>query len=187
MNFDFIPTWADAIAQFEGFNSAGSRPQRNNNPGDLKYAGQPGAIGKDSAGFAVFPDAGTGFQALYTQLQKYVTSYPGDSILDITAHYLGQSTPTSDSQGNAYTYAAYVASALGVDMSTTLGQLANPTPAGVPIPAGLTDGTPVDASLIDPDTGVDTASLAPASSSSSAIMAIVAVGVIFILARNWFD
>lgn len=128
MNLDFIPTWASAVAQFEGFNKPGNRAQRNNNPGNLKFAGQPGAIGSDSGGFAIFPDPGTGFQALYNQLQKYVVSYPNYSILDITAKYLGQSAPTSDSQGNAFTYAAYVASALGTDVSTTLGELSGSSP-----------------------------------------------------------
>ena len=120
---DFIQIWASAIAQFEGFNSAGSRPARNHNPGDLKFAGQAGAVGQDSAGFAIFPDDGTGFQALYNQLNKYVADFPGYSLLQIMAHYLGQPTPTSDSQGNAFTYAAFVAGQLGVDTGTTLADM----------------------------------------------------------------
>lgn len=153
MNFDFIPAWANTIAQFEGYNSPGTRPARNHNPGDLKFAGQPGALGADSAGFAVFPDDVTGFQALYLQLQKYVTSYPNDTILDITAHYLGQSTPTVNSQGNAFTYAAAVASSLGVTTDTTLGELAGGmpgVPAPQPIPTDSVDAGTVDASMFDP-------------------------------------
>src|SRR4029077_16794003 len=100
---DFISGWGSAIAQFEGFNTAGSRPARNNNPGDLKYAGQPGATGQDAQGFAIFPDAESGFQALYNQLNKYVRDFPGYSLLDIMAHYLGQHVATSDSEGNAFT------------------------------------------------------------------------------------
>jgi hypothetical protein len=152
MNLDFIPAWANTIAQFEGFNSPGSRPARNNNPGDLKFAGQTGAIGKDAGGFAVFPDPVTGFQALYRQLTKYVTDYPNDTILDITAHYLGQPTPMVNAQGDAFTYAATVASSLGVDMGTTLGQLASggpPAPAGPVVPTGTIDTGLVDASTID--------------------------------------
>jgi len=129
MTFDFIPAWANSIAQFEGYNSPGSRPARNHNPGNLKFAGQAGAIGADPQGFAIFPDDVTGFQALYRQLQKYVTDYPNDTILDITAHYLGQSTPTVNAQGDAFTYAAAVASGLGVDMGTTLRELASGGPA----------------------------------------------------------
>jgi hypothetical protein len=122
---DFIPTWADAIARFEGFYSAGSRPARNHNPGDLKFAGQPGAIGQDSAGFAIFPDDATGFQALYNQLAKYVRDFPDYSLLQIMAHYLGQHDPTSDAQGNAFTYAGSVAGALGVDVNVTLADLSS--------------------------------------------------------------
>jgi hypothetical protein len=132
---DFISTWAAAIAQFEGFNASGSRPARNNNPGDLKFAGQPGAVGTDPAGFAIFPDPGTGWTALYNQLNAYVSNFPGYSILQIMAHYLGQSTATSDAQGNAYTYANFVASALGVDVSATLGALAAGVASAVGAPA----------------------------------------------------
>jgi len=123
---DFIQLWAQAIATFEGFTSGGaSRPSRNHNPGDLKYAGQTGAIGQDAQGFAIFPDDATGFQALYNQLAKYVAQFPGYSIVQITAHYLGMgSTPTVNQEGNAFTYANFVASALGVTTDTTLGDLA---------------------------------------------------------------
>jgi hypothetical protein len=172
MNFDFISTWAQAIAQFEGFNTAGNRAQRNNNPGNLKFAGQPGAIGADSGGFAIFPDPGTGFQALYTQLQKYVVSYPGYSILDITAKYLGQSAPTSDSQGNAYTYAGYVASALGVDVSTTLAQLSGSSPA--------TDVSP-DLSTVDPSS-IDSSTV---DATTTGISTLAVLGVIGLIAFLW--
>jgi hypothetical protein len=150
VNFDFIPAWANVIAQFEGFNSPGTRPARNNNPGDLKYLGQAGAVGADAGGFAVFPDPITGFQALYRQLQKYVTDFPNFTILEIMAHYLGQVTPTVNAQGDAFTYAAAVASGLGVDISTTLGQLASGTPAQpAPVATGVTDTGIVDTSTMD--------------------------------------
>jgi hypothetical protein len=122
---DFISIWASAIAQFEGFNLPGSRPARNNNPGDLKFAGQSGATGQDSAGFAIFPDASTGFQALYNQLNKYVRDFPNSSLLEIMAHYLGQHAASIDSQGNAFQYAGFVAGQLGTGVDTTLGELAS--------------------------------------------------------------
>jgi len=161
MNYDFIPAWANTIAQMEGYNTPGTRPARNHNPGDLKYAGQPGAIGADAGGFAIFPDDVTGFQALYLQLQKYVLDYPGFTILDITAHYLGQSSPTVNSQGNAFTYAAAVASSLGVDTGTTLAQLAGGMP-GVAAPASPIPTDSVDAS----STGTIDASMFDASGLS---------------------
>jgi hypothetical protein len=122
---DFIPTWGSAIAQFEGFNDPANRAARNHNPGNLKFANQPGTIGKDPDNFAVFSDDASGFQALYRQLAKYVSDFPNYSILQITARYLGQPVPTVDQEGNAFTYANYVATQLGVDPDTTLGQLAS--------------------------------------------------------------
>jgi len=174
VNFDFIPAWANVIAQFEGFNSPGSRPARNNNPGDLKYLGQAGAIGADSGGFAVFPDPVTGFQALYRQLQKYVTDFPNFTILEIMAHYLGQVTPTVNAQGDAFTYAAAVASGLGVDISTTLGQLASGTTA--PIATSATSATSaIDTGLVDTST-MDASQLQPlAQFSTTELIAGVAV------------
>ena len=174
MAYDFIPTWANAIAQQEGFGNPGNRPTRNNNPGDLKYAGQSGATGKDSAGFAIFPDASTGFQALYNQLSKYISNFPNFSILDITAHYLGQASPTSDAQGNAFTYAAAVAGALGVDPSTTLSELATGQPPSMPVPGELTaDASGQD--LISPD--VLSSLPVPAPSAGMGIGALALLGV----------
>jgi hypothetical protein len=125
MASSFITSWASAIAAFEGFNTSGSVAARNNNPGNLKYAGQAGAIGQDANGFAIFPDPSTGWSALYNQLQLYVNNFPGYSLLQIMAHYLGQPSPTTDSQGNAYNYAGYVASSLGTDPGATLAELAS--------------------------------------------------------------
>jgi hypothetical protein len=147
---DFISTWGAAIAQFEGFNTPGSRPARNNNPGDLKQAGQPGAVGTDPQGFAIFPDAGTGWTALYNQLNAYVNEFPDYSILQIMAHYLGQSVATSDTQGNAFTYANFVASALGVDVSATLGALASGVAAAVATIAPDDSGD-AGAAAVDPN------------------------------------
>jgi len=124
---EFIQIWAQAIAQFEGFNTPGTVAARNNNPGNLKFAGQGGATGKDANGFAVFSSPSAGWQALYNQLSLYVNEFPSFSILQIMAHYLGQSTPTSDAQGNAFTYASFVASALGVDVSTPLADVTDVT------------------------------------------------------------
>lgn len=156
----FIDSWANAIASFEGFNTPGSRPARDNNPGDLKYAGQAGATGQDPQGFAVFPDATTGMQALYHQLNLYLSEFPGYSIYQIMEHYLGQNISASGgettSQGNSTTYGNFVAAAIGVDPSTTLGQLAAgtaaATPAGAVAPA---DGSSGDLPMLLPDDGGD--------------------------------
>jgi hypothetical protein len=56
----------EAIAHEEGFYKVGSRPQRNNNPGDLVYGNESirfGAVSSDGR-FAIFPDLLTGWNAL---------------------------------------------------------------------------------------------------------------------------
>lgn len=63
-----FPTLEQTIANLEGY-FPGSLAYSNNNPGNLMYAGQPGAIGADANGFAVFPDPASGVQALDNQLQ----------------------------------------------------------------------------------------------------------------------
>jgi uncharacterized protein YndB with AHSA1/START domain len=118
-----LDTWAQAIFNFEG-GKPGDRNVRNNNPGNLKYAGQPAAIGKDAEGFAVFATFEDGWNALLAQLNKFIKDFPSFSILQITAHYLGQDTNNISvtSQGNPFTYAAKVAAALGVSTTATLSQ-----------------------------------------------------------------
>lgn len=155
-----ISTWAAAIAQFEGYNVSGSVADRNNNPGNLKFANQPGAVGEDSSGFAIFPDPATGMDALEDQLEAYTTEYPNYSISQIMAHYLGQSSPGVSDQGNSVTYASYVAGQLGVDPSTTLSELA-------PLPAAA--GAPP--MTLDSDTGL------PILATSSDLLADVMPGV----------
>jgi len=43
----------------------------NNNPGNIRYAGQKSAIGKDDKGFAIFPDLATGIREANRQLDLY--------------------------------------------------------------------------------------------------------------------
>lgn len=141
------------------------------------YAGQPGATGKDSGGFAIFPDAPTGWQALYNQLNAYVNNFPNFSLLQIMAHYLGQSVPTTDSQGNAFTYASFVAQALGVDPSTTLEALA----AGVAsaVSSAVAAVSPAPAADPGSDDGLQPAAAPP--DPGQILGLVVGAGVIF-----WF-
>lgn len=71
-----MKTFLQAIATVEGFYKVGNRPQRNNNPGDLIWIAESSAFGATHGdvlhpdgymgykGFAVFPDAITGWKAL---------------------------------------------------------------------------------------------------------------------------
>lgn len=119
---DPLTVWAQAIADFEGGGNPDSVSARNNNPGNLKFAGQAGAIGQDPSGFAIFDSFDSGWSALLRQLQLYVNRFPNFSITQITTHYLGgdPNNPQVTSQGNPFTYAESIAAALGVSTSATL-------------------------------------------------------------------
>lgn len=108
-----------AIQAFEGW-TEGSVSYRNNNPGNLKYAHQKGAIGIDPAGFAVFPTYADGWQALMAQLEaafsgaSHVYS-PEDTLSEFFAKY---------TEGDSQSYANYVADRLGVSPGTRLKDIA---------------------------------------------------------------
>ncbi len=176
----FVGAWAGAIATFEGFYVAGSRPARNHNPGDLKYAGQPGAVGKDSADFAIFPDDAAGFTALYNQLQAYVNEFPGYSIFQIMEHYLGQNITASGgqttSQGNSTTYANAVAGALGVDPTTTLFDLVQ---LGMGAPAAGVDASISPAAPASPLDSED-------GSANTGVLVLLVGGAIAFVVISYF-
>lgn len=115
---------ATAIQNHEGY-YPGSVSYRNNNPGNLKYAGQPGATGADARGFAIFPDFATGFQALKNQLALDASRNPDWTLTQFFSKYLGGNpySPETTGQGNPFSYAADVAKQLGVAVNATIGSL----------------------------------------------------------------
>jgi hypothetical protein len=86
---------AEAIARKEGFYVAGSLPQRQNNPGDLRHApgenhpGNPDAVG-------AFPTAEAGWAALERQLGLYAAR--GLTVADMVYEY----APESENDSAAY-------------------------------------------------------------------------------------
>ena len=81
----------------EGFtNGTSSVAVRNNNPGNLKYAGQAGATA-DARGFAVFQTVEAGQQALVNDIQSKMNSGKYKNLNDLFAVY----SPNSDNP--AYT------------------------------------------------------------------------------------
>ena len=113
-----VQTMAEAIMDFEGW-YYGSVSQRNNNPGNIKYRGQKGAVGKDSQGHAIFETFEAGWNALINQLNLAFDNasavYNNDmSLIAFFSKYAEQ---------NAIPYAAYVAERLGVTPSTKLKDL----------------------------------------------------------------
>lgn len=110
-----------AIAEYEGFNKTGSRAQRNNNPGNINFGGFAKGFGakleaipkdnKESARFASFPDANSGFSCLRALLTK---TYSGLTILAAFNKY----APPSENNTNAY--AQFVCDRTGLTLETIL-------------------------------------------------------------------
>ena len=120
-----IEVMAKAIQAFEG-GKPGDRNMRNNNPGNIRW--EPplpqwlidrGAIGKDSGNHVIFATFDQGYAELKRQLRLAFTGqsdnfYPSMSLYEYFAKY---------AEANQKPYAERVASALGVDPSTTLEEL----------------------------------------------------------------
>jgi hypothetical protein len=100
----------------------------NNNPGNLRYAGQAGSVGSNK-GYAVFTTPEAGWAALERQLQ--LDASRGDTL----AKFIGEYAPSSENATEDYL--AYLMRGLGVSattpLSTILGQPAQ-------IGAGSWDG-----------------------------------------------
>ncbi len=80
-------TLAEAIARMEGFYRPGTRPNRNNNPGDIEYgkfAIAHGATGIDGR-FAIFPTPEAGLAALTALLET--GSYKGATLTSAIHRY----------------------------------------------------------------------------------------------------
>lgn len=93
---------------------------RNNNPGNLKFAGQPGAT-SDARGFAVFQSPEAGAAAADRQLALYMQRDGLNTVNQI----VGKWSPVADpgnAAGSTANYAAYVARQLGVDPNAPLSQ-----------------------------------------------------------------
>jgi hypothetical protein len=104
----YVLDFSAAIEFAEGFNVPGSKPQRQNNPGDISGVG----------GILSFPTLQDGFNALYNQVlmmfNNTSTHYnSGMSIAQIGSIYAGGDP----------NWGINVASYLGVDPTTTLDQL----------------------------------------------------------------
>lgn len=110
---------AKAIMEFEGY-FEGSVSWKNNNPGNLKLAGQAGAVGADSQGHAIFPDFQTGYRSLVNQVRIMFTAggsiyNPAMSLYQVFSKY---------AEGNSREYAEFVAGRLGVSPQASLQEIA---------------------------------------------------------------
>ena len=113
---------ASAIQNHEGY-FPGSRSYRNNNPGNLRYAGQAGTTGQDSSGFAVFATFSDGWNALIRQIGLDQSRNPDWTLTD----FLNSYAPATENDVGAYV--ASVVDSLAnagyqADSNTTLGSFA---------------------------------------------------------------
>lgn len=119
-----LDRWAGAIQEFEGY-YAGSRSHRNNNPGNIKtgsFATRNGATGSDGT-FAIFPDYKTGFEALKSLLRLAGTGK--STYYNMNGDILAWANVYAPASDNNYPsrYAAYVATKIGVPISTPIKEL----------------------------------------------------------------
>lgn len=117
MKPDYLTIMAKKIQEHEGY-FPGSRSYRNANPGNLRWANQPSATGKDKDNFAIFPDYETGFKALKNMLKAAAEGRskiykPTDNLYQWANKY----APSSD-HNNPDRYAEVVAKAMKVDPKT---------------------------------------------------------------------
>ena len=93
---------------------AGAAPLsvRNNNPGNLKFAGQPGATA-DARGFAVFQTPEAGAAAADNQLNLYMQRDGLNTVRGIVNKWSPVADP-GNAAGSTANYANYVAKQLGI-------------------------------------------------------------------------
>lgn len=121
---DAVKALARAIATAEGFYVEGSRPKRNNNPGDLTQDTTGKATNKDAGEgitFMVYKTEQDGWDALYKQVSLMFSgksSYynSGMSILEVAQRWT-----TTDQ----IPWAQNVARALNVDYTAKLSEIAD--------------------------------------------------------------
>lgn len=154
-------TIAGVIQTQEGW-YPGSVAYRNNNPGNLIYAGQAGAT-RGADGFAVFDSYDAGLAALNNQLQLYAGR--GMTIQDMMNVY----APATQAGNNPTLYASRIASALGVSPDTSLLSLSS---SSAVLPAGSATDVVTDAGTFSLE------SLLPAGGVASPILLGVGAGVL---------
>jgi len=135
-----------AIVQREG-NAPGSLADRNNNPGNLVYAGQPGAVRGDG-GFAKFTTKAAGIQALQNQITldavrgSDVNGRPINSISDLI--YSWAPPNENDTAG----YISFVAASTGYDPNAPLSSLSASNDYTVSLPVSQDAGGGFDLSQL---------------------------------------
>jgi hypothetical protein len=94
------------------------RAKRNNNPGNVRFNFQPGTLGKDEKGYAIFGAPISGWNALLTDVRGKLTGKtrtglgPNSTLMDFISIYAPQTeNPTAK-------YAQAVSARLGITPNT---------------------------------------------------------------------
>lgn len=132
---------ASTIQTIEGW-FPGSISYSNNNPGNLRPAGQPGctAVSTASGQFCSFPSYSAGLAALDNQIS--LDASRGLTIAQFAAKY----APAQDSNDPA-SYAAQIAAATGLSVNDPLALADSSAVASVPVTSGGLDLSTVFANL----------------------------------------
>lgn len=118
-----------AMATFEGyFGSKGNKdnpknikPIRNNNPINLKFAGQPNAV--NSGDFAKFPTAELGWKAGKNQLLAAMNGTSSNYTPDMTIDKFISTFAPKEDNNRTSEYITHVTQKLGISKKTTLKEL----------------------------------------------------------------
>ena len=109
-----IQDLANYIMQMEGYNITGSLAQRNNNPGNLRWAStQTGT----NAGYATFASPQDGYNALIAYIQANMNLTLGN--------FINKYAPPTENNTSAYT--SFVANGLNLSADTPLSTLGDST------------------------------------------------------------
>jgi hypothetical protein len=164
---------AAAFQQQEGY-YPGSLAYLNNNPGNLVYAGQPGAS-PGAGGFAYFPSYAAGYQALTNQITLDATrgtDINGNPITTLSQLISSWAPP---SQNPTATYISNVSAATGFDPNAPLSSLGTAT--GSSALDVSPDSTSDDSSFLD--ASVDLSSIGGPSAVSTPL--VIGAGLLAVL------
>lgn len=114
-----VRRFAEAIAFAEGFYSAGSRPARNHNPGDMTADLIGKSVGMDGP-FVVYATDDDGWANLEAQITKWLTGSSSHATAESTISDISQFYTTTDQTA----WATNVANQLGVSIDTPIGKVA---------------------------------------------------------------
>lgn len=115
---DAVKLMSQGIAIAEGFFVTGSRPQRNNNPGDLTVDTINAGIGKDGP-FIIYATEDDGWRALYKQVELIFTNASRIYDSNMSIRQIAQKYTTTDQLA----WAENVARTLGISIDTPISTL----------------------------------------------------------------